>query len=195
MKKLKISQSLLTEGVFEIPSIPNTINFWHGGNLDSDFVAQKSGHYEYGVGLYAITDYTIAQKYSKGSRKLYLLVVEKGKDLNDSIIDFDKAKEFVNSYTKVNLRKELLARMEKYNKSNTIKASIFNTILINNKALKPSYTIELRDFLVEQGIDYEIVENAFGGYNKMLVLYNMKKLKKSIQVKPTDKIENYDLDK
>ena len=40
-------------------------------------------------------------------------------------------------------------------------------------------------------IDYEIVENAYGFGEKMMVLYNMDKIKNIILIKPTDKITNY----
>lgn len=35
----------LYENNFEIPHIPGTMNFWHGGNLDyyDDTIAQKNG--------------------------------------------------------------------------------------------------------------------------------------------------------
>ena len=58
-----------------------TMTFWHGGNLDtSTDVSHKTGRWEYGPGLYLTTQFDVVQKYAKGSRKLYRVVVEKGVD-------------------------------------------------------------------------------------------------------------------
>jgi hypothetical protein len=56
---------LINEENITPPNIPNTKNFWHGGNLDDyvDNIAHKKGRYEYGPGLYAITKYEVASKY------------------------------------------------------------------------------------------------------------------------------------
>ena len=68
------------------------------------------------------------------------------------------------------------------------------TININNKAIQSTKTIYLRKFLIQNGIDYEIVNNPFGfGNENMIVLYNMKKLVNVIQIMPGDKIEQFDL--
>ena len=84
-------------------------------------------------------------------------------------------------------------RLHKYVVDNKVKAHIFNNIILNEKAIKPSNTKFLRAFYVENGIDYEMVDNAFGWGEKMMVLYNMKKIVNTIVVKSTDKIEIYDL--
>lgn len=177
------------------PDIPNTMNFWHGGNLDDygDTVAQKNGRYEYGPGLYITTHYGTAQKYSKGSRKLYLITVEKGVDIHDATLDVDNVIKFISSFVIAGKRKEILGMMQKYFSNGKIRANTFNVILLNNKAIKPSNTINLRSFLVENGIDYEIVDNAFGWGEKMMVLYNMKKIANVIKIKPSDEITVFDL--
>lgn len=181
----------------EIPQIPNTMNFWHGGNLDdySDIIAQKNGRYEYGPGLYATTSYEVVKNYTRGSRKLYLLSIEKGQDISDALIPEENVKNFIKSYVISAKRKEIWERVQKFNKDGMIKAYNFNIILLNEKAIKSSNTKDLRSFYVDNGIDYEMVHNAFGWGEEMIVLYNMNKIKKTIQVKPTDKIEKYELHK
>jgi hypothetical protein len=188
-------RTALTEGIIQIPEIPNTRNFFHGGNLDeyNDVIAQKNGRYEYGPGLYLTTRYDIATKYSKGSRKLYIISVEGGTDLNDSFIEYNSAIEFINTYTIKNLRKEIIERLNKYNNEGKVKAYIFNNILLNEKAIKPAYTKHLREFYIKNNIDYEIVHNAFGFHDDMMVLYNMKKIKNILQVKSGDKLPVYEL--
>lgn len=171
------------------------MQFWHGGDLDNydDIIAQKNGRYEYGPGLYLTTHYDTAKKYAKGRRKFYIISVEKGNDINKSLLDIDRVKEFINKYVIKSKQKEILQRIEKYNKENTIKGYIFNNILLNEKALSPRNTSNLRQFLIDNGVDYEIVDNPFGWGEKMMVLYNMKKIKNVKQITAKDKIENYDL--
>jgi hypothetical protein len=179
----------------ESSDFENNMQFWHGGNLDdyNDIIAQKNGRYEYGPGLYLTTHYDTAKKYAKGSRKFYLISVEKGNDINKSILNLDLVKDFIFKYVIKNKQKEILQRIEKYNIDNTIKAYIFNNILLNEKALSPKNTSNLRQFLIDNGIDYEIVDNPFGWGEKMMVLYNMKKIKDVKIISPKDKIEKYDL--
>jgi hypothetical protein len=62
-----INESLMSENVIVPPDIPNTQNFWHGGNLDdyNDIIAQKTGRYEWGPGLYITTHYDTAKNTQK----------------------------------------------------------------------------------------------------------------------------------
>lgn len=193
IKKL-LRGSLIKENLVSPPNIPNTMNFWHGGNLDeySDIIAQKNGRYEFGAGLYLITKYDIAKRYAKGSRKLYIVTVEKGNDIQDSFLDIEKCIDFVKTYVLVNKRKEIFSRLNEHNKDGKIKAYIFNNLIINHKAIKSSYTKYLRAFLVKNNIDYEIVNNAFGFGEDMMVLYNMNKIVNTIIFKPKDRMDNYD---
>lgn len=43
---------IFNESILEIPQIPNTQNYWHGGNLDEfdDIISQKNGRYEWDMG-------------------------------------------------------------------------------------------------------------------------------------------------
>ena len=184
----RISEDLIVK-----PEIPNTMSFYHGGNLDryEPSLAQKKGRYEYGAGLYLTTHYQTAQKYAKGSRKMYLITVENGTDINKAFLNLQRAKEFINKFAIANMRKELTQILDSYTKDTTIKAYIFNNILNNYKAIKPSNTNNVRDFFIDNNIDYEIVNNPFGWGEQMMVLYNMNKIVKSIVIKPTDKIQDY----
>jgi GNAT superfamily N-acetyltransferase len=175
--------------------IKKTIFFWHGGNLNeyNEIIAQKSGRYEYGAGLYLTTKWEVASKYAKGSRKMYKVEVELGVDISDSNIDIDVLNEFIDKYVITAKRKEIKQRIEKYNKEGKVKGNIFNNIILNEKAIKSSNTYKLREFFVENGIDYEIVNNAFGWGEDMMVLYNMKKIVKTEIVSNKNKIEYYDL--
>jgi len=47
--------------------------------------------------------------------------------------------------------------------------------------------------MVDNGIDYQIVSNAFGWGETMLVLYNMDKITDTKRVMPNDEIIEYDL--
>jgi hypothetical protein len=186
----------LNEGVITIPNIPNTRNFFHGGNLDdyNDVIAQKNGRYEYGPGLYLITRYDIAKRYAKGSRKLYIISVESGNDISDAYIDNGIILEFINTYVTKNKIKEINQRISKYiNENNQIPADVFNNTILNSNAIKGTNTKYLRQFLIDNNIDYEMVNNTFGFGEDMMVLYNMKKIKNIIQVKSTDRLDSYEL--
>lgn len=200
MKWVKSSAEYLKESNSNIitpPNIPNTLNFWHGGNLDEfdDIISQKNGRYEYGAGFYITTHYGTAEKYAKGKRKLYLITVEEGVDIKDTFLNIDKIYEFIKRYIISAKRKEIINRLEKYIIDGKVKAYIFNNIVLNEKAIKSTNTRYLREFFVENGIDYEIVDNPFGWGEEMMVLYNMKKIVNVIHIKPTDKITEYDLKK
>lgn len=195
MKLIDITKSIILENIINPPNIPNTKNFWHGGNLDeyNDVIAQKNGRYEYGAGLYLITKYDIAKKYSKGNRKLYIVTVELGNDITDSTIPQKNVHEFINIYVVHKLRKTIIERLEKYTENGLVDAQVFNNIILNHKAIKGSNTSKLRQFLIDNNIDYEIVHNAFGFGEEMMVLYNMKKIVNIIQIKSNHRMEKYDL--
>ena len=195
--RLKVRKILSENQYVEIPEVPGTMNFWHGGNLNDydDVIAQKNGRYEYGPGLYITTSYDVASRYSKGSRKLYLITIEKGKDIQDSFLSLESVKDFMNKYVVSSKRKEIFIRLEKYIEGDMVPADIFNNLILNSKGIKSSNTRFLREFYVNNGIDYELVFNPFGFGEDMVVLYNMKKIVNVIQVKPGDRFEYYDLKK
>ena len=190
-----IREVIVSENIVTPPDIPGTMNFWHGGNLDvyDDLIAQKNGRYEYGPGLYLITHYDTAKKYAKGSRKLYLISVATGTDINDAMIPVENVKEFIQSYVKTNMRKEAWERVQRFIQDNQVKAYGLNNIMINMKAIKPAHTPALRQFYIDNGIDYEIIDRAFGWNAKMMVLYNMQKIVNTIRIMPGDKLSTYEL--
>lgn len=190
-------QNIIRKIILEYTEDNNSMEFWHGGNLDqyNDIIAQKNGRYEYGPGLYLTTQYETAKKYAKGSRKLYKITVSQGSDINNSFLDFDDVTDFIKLYVISSKRKEIYSRLLKYITDNKIKAYIVNNIFLNENAIKPSNTKYLREFYINNGIDYEIVDNPFGWGEKMMVLYNMKKIKNVQIIRPNDNINNYDLNK
>lgn len=172
------------------------MNFWHGGNLDyyDDVIAQRGGRYEYGPGLYLITDYMEATKYAKGSRKLYLVSVEKGNDLRDSLIPWEDVRAFINAYAMASKKKEILEWLSGRVKDGCVDGTYFVNELVNQKAIRPSNTVAWREFLIRQGVDYELVPNAFGTHSTMMVLYNMGKLRDYRQFLSGDRVSgSYDL--
>ena len=165
----------------EIPDMPNTMTFYHGGNLDDydETVAHKKGRYEFGAGLYLTTHYGTAARYAKGSRKLYLVTVERGNDSRDVLLDWSAVDSFLMTHCAKSKHNEVVSRIRKYiNTDGKVRSYIVVNVLLNEAAIKPSQTPALRTFLVDNGVDYEIVDNAFGWGEKMLVLYNMKKIVK-----------------
>jgi predicted GNAT family acetyltransferase len=194
--KTLLKENLIKENIVTPSSVSNTRNFWHGGNLDeySDVIAQKNGRYEFGAGLYLTTQYDVAKKYAKGSRKLYIVTVKNGIDINDVDINTEDAISFIKNYCLTNKRKELLYYIEKYNRDGKVPAYLFNNMILNNKAVKPSNTKILRSFLIKNGIDYELVNNAFGFGEDMMVLYNMDKIVKTTVFGPKDRMDNYNFE-
>lgn len=180
---------------FEIPNEPGTMNFWHGGNLDQfdDTIAQKNGRYEYGPGLYLTTHFNTARKYAKGGRKMYLVTVAKGNELSSSSLPMDDVRDFVGEFVSTSKRKDALERLGSYERDGQIKASLFLNNLVNEKSVRPSNTPALRQFLIDHGIDYELVHSPFGWGEQMMVLYNMKKIVSYKRLYPEDRPTEYDL--
>lgn len=188
--------SELFETIISPSEDANVMSFWHGGDLtDTSMRPQKKGRYEYGSGLYLITKYEVVQKYAKGSRKLYKVDVHKGTEINEINLDIDKAKKFINTYVKANKRKLILNMIDdNVGRVGKLHASSFNNILLNEDAINTRDTVTLSAFLVENGIDYELIKNPFGwGNATMMVLYNIDKIANITRVMPNDKITDWDL--
>jgi hypothetical protein len=160
------------------------MHFWHGGNLDEykEVVAHKKGRHEYGAGLYLTTSHDVVEKYIKGGRKLYYVVVNYGKDINEVKLSIDVVNKFIETYCVKKNKKDITNRLSKHIKDGQISASIFNNIMLDG-GISSSNTDELRNFLVSNGIDYEIIENAFGWGEQMMVLYNMSKKVSHTEIK------------
>jgi hypothetical protein len=175
---------------------PNTMSFWHGGRLDdaySDTISHKKGRWEFGPGLYLTTNYYTVQKYAKGSRKLYMITIEKGNNAGDVELPFDVVQQFIDRYVVGAKKKEIKFAVERYSEKQTVDAQVFINIIVNHNAIKNSDTFKLREFLVNNGVDYSIVDNAFGWGERMMVLFNMRKIVDKKVVTPKDKVDTYDL--
>lgn len=189
----------LTEKVIEPSKVKGTLTLWHGGKLDfiEDQMKFKKGRTEYGPGLYLTTHYQTALKYSKGSRKLYQVIIEKGKDAANTKLPLSEVKEFINQYVIKKKVKEITEAVEKYYKrAKKVTAESVINIMINYEALSTGKQDELRKFLLSQGVDYLTVNNPFGwGDQVMIVLFNPKKIVKKVVVEPKDEIKVFDLPK
>lgn len=150
----------------------------------------RGGRWEHGPGLYLTTHYDTARKYSKGSRKLYRVVIKKGTNIQDVNLPVSAVMDFAESYFIKSKRKEVVSRIEKRVSNNTINADTFLNIVFNEQAIKNTDT---DIFLVKNGVDYSIVDNAFGWGERMIVLFNMKNIVSKTIVKPKDKLEVFDL--
>lgn len=172
--------------------LASTMKFWHGGNLDprnldSDF-AQKGGRYEYGPGLYLTSHYDTAAKYAKGSRKLYIVEVNPGTELGDVSIPLEDALEAVKRFASAKTRRDISERVEsRSGGSGMVKASTVLNLLLNTEgAIRSTKTGEIRQWLIDIGADYAIVNSPFGWGETMLVLYNVKKIKNVRQATKED---------
>lgn len=187
----------INEEDIQIPNIPNTITLWHGGNLDNynnEPISQKSGKFSYGPGLYLITKYSEAIKYSKGNRNLYMVTVEIGNSLEKSFINYNNCIKFIKNFIIKNKQNLIIPYLEKYKDTDNVPAYVLNNLIVNYDSIKPTNTKHLRQFYIDNNIDYSIVENPFGWSKaKMMVLFNMNKIKKVQKVKPKDNIVKYDL--
>ena len=174
-----------------------SMEVWHGGDLEggyNEMLSHKKGRWEHGPGLYLTTHYDTAKKYSKGSRKLYKLIIAKGTDIGDVSIPMADIDEFMSVYLSKRNAAVVRERIERYiDGSNKVPAHIFVTIIINNDAIRSSETNNLRVFLVDHGVDYELVSSPFGWNEMMIVLFNMKKIVSKTRIQSTDKIETFDL--
>jgi len=180
---------------YELVIAEQTLTLWHGGNLElsQENVAHKGGRWEHGPGLYLTTHYDTARKYSKGSRKFYQVVIRKGINITEVNIPIADVREFMDTYFVRSRKKDVSERIDKQAKDNKINAGTFLNITFNEQAIKNTDTDKLRSFLVQQGVDYSIVDNAFGWRERMIVLFNMRNIVSKRIVPAKEKIETYDL--
>lgn len=176
----------------------DVMKFWHGGNLDNfdyDVVKIRKNRYVYGAGLNLTTSYDLASRYAKGSRKLYLVTVEKGNDIQSVKIPYDKIVEFVTNNVPKSKHKIIFDRLVKFNDNNLVDADILNNIFLNESWLPSTKMNLLVNFLVENNVDYEVSDTPYnlGGKGKMMVLYNMNKVKDIKRIYSSDKFDVYDL--
>ena len=170
--------------------------FWHGGDLSdiSNTFKQQTKRQEYGPGLYLTTSYDVVSKYIKGGRKLYRVEVALGNSLEDSDIPYDIVIEFLNELPK-SISIKLKSIIDNYNKDGFISAEIINNLFVNNNLLKPEISFKLKNFYLENNIDYSLVNNAFGWGEDMMILFNTNKIINVERIGPKDKIDKFDLHK
>lgn len=181
------------ESIIEKDNNPNHMTFWHGGNLDDISIkGNRSGRSMYGSGLYLAKSYTDVQKYAKGSRKLYKVVVEKGTDINEVKLDIDKVNDFMNKYISKAKQKELRYYIDKNTKDGKIEADTFNNLVINYKAISNKNQKELIYFLIENGVDYEYHNRPGFYHGDILTLFNTSKIVDIVRVTSKDKIKDFE---
>lgn len=171
---------------------PNTLSLYHGGNLEAEYKARKN-RIEYLPGLYLTTHLETARKYQKGSRKLYLITIRKGKDLRSIQLPCEKAIFYVNNNVPRSKRRVSIDNINSLSDNGQINASTFGNMLLNNNAVKDG--LRLKAFFIENGADYSIINNAFGWNERMIVLFNMSLIVDSKIIGPKDRFEVIDLPK
>jgi 8-oxo-dGTP pyrophosphatase MutT (NUDIX family)/GNAT superfamily N-acetyltransferase len=185
--------------VTQAQAVGPTLTLWHGGNLEG---AQTTGRppagtgtsrQEYGPGLYLTTHYGTAVKYAKGSRRLYRIVIRQGNDARTTEITPDKIKEFIDSNLSGAKKKAVTESFDRVRARGSIKADSLVAWMVNNEALGRGVGDSLRQFLVSNGVDYELVPNAFGWGEMMVVLYNMKLIISKEVITAKTKIKEFDL--
>jgi len=190
-----ILRELLEDTISPSPE-QNVMSFWHGGDLsDTSMRPQKNGRFEYGAGLYLITKFEVAQRYAKGSRKLYMVNVHQGTEIHSVQLTPSDAINFVKLYLSRSAQKEVLEYIDKnIERTGHLSASSFNNMVLNSGGLSSKNTVALSQFLVQHGADYEIIKHPFGwGGAVMMVLYNINKVASIHRVMPKDTITDFDL--
>jgi len=188
----------IKEEEIQITQEPGTMLFFHGGDLDdinADY-QQKSAKQKFGAGLYLITKYDVAIKYAKGSRKFYLVSVAHGTDLNDKIFPLETVMQFLNStFSKPKVKQIVDWLNYRPLKDNQVPAYLINNILVNHNLLNPKVSIAWKSFLIQNGVDYELVDNPFGWGETMMVLYNTDLIRNVRRIQGKDRLSTYDLKK
>lgn len=171
---------------------PGTLTLWHGGNLDAPPPSTgRSGRIEFGPGLYLTTHYATAQKYAKGARKLYQVVIRKGTDLDAVRVSPADARDIITRVAPRKVQKDILTRLERFTPD--IPAAIVLNNLINSEAIRPAHHDTVRQWLLDHGIDYAIEDNAFGWRERMVVVFNPDVIVSKTRVMPGDDLDPFDL--
>jgi hypothetical protein len=173
-----------------------TLTLWHGGrDLESSYHEVRShakGRWEHGPGLYLTTHYDTAAKYAKGGGKLYKVTVRKGTDISEVEISFNDAMDFVNSNVKGSKRKQMetdLANNMSRRNAKSIPAEVMINLCLNCEAIPNTKTNVLRQFLIDQGVDYAWV-NRYGGRNESVMVVINPKIITRVQVVPAKDVKD-----
>lgn len=145
---------------------PDSVTLYHGGSPQfkydyREIVANRKSKWEYGTGVYLTNSYSVAQKYGKGSRTIYSVVVSTdAKKIDDIEISKSEVIEFLEKHiSKKRIESEYLPYLER---SDMVNLTRLSNLCINNN-FPSTKTISLRNFFIQHGVDYAI-ERAFGAY-------------------------------
>ena len=187
--------------IIELFEDANTMSLWHGGRgLEysySEMRPHKKGQWEHGPGLYLTTHYDTAAQYAKGGGSVYSVTIKYGTEISSVSISLEKAIEFVKRNSIQKFQKEIIAdlnNVDNRNKTGNIPIGTLVNLCLNYDALSTKNTINLRKFLVENGVDYEI-SRGYGGRNETIVIvFNPKiiqnvKVVRAPEVTDTDRIK------
>ena len=166
----------------------HTLVFYHGGNLklssdnrltpDDIEKVPRNKRIEYGPGLYLTTSAQVVEKYAKGSRKLYKVHVNPGKEINEVKVNISSIDELIGSLGRPKVRKiHDRIKGSRFDENGKVGAYIILNFCINDNLLRTERGRKgMRDFLVKHGVDYEIHNSPFGWKETMMVLFNTNKI-------------------
>jgi len=165
------------------------ITLWHGGrDLEFNYRDPKpssKGRWEHGPGLYLTTHYETARDYAKGGGKTYKVDFELGINIQNVMIPLEQALLFIYDNATKKKQKTIIEdiheNMKRMNLIDKVEANVFLNLLFNYDAIVGSKTLKLNRFLVENGVDYGVVNRFKGRDETVFVIYNLDKIKK---VKP-----------
>lgn len=165
----------------------STITLFHGGNTRfqhdwREITPNKKGRWEFGVGIYLTNKRSIAESYTKGSRRLYAVSIStNATNMEDIEIDVDNVITFLRECGLS--MKKIKSDYIPYINGDKVEAYRFRNLLINNN-FPSTKTVKVRTFMMENGVDYSI-ERGFGGY--VIVVINT-----NIITKVSKEIKNID---
>lgn len=180
------------------------MELWHGGrDLEFNYKKHKpskKGRWEGGPGLYLTTHYETARKYSKGGGKTYKVDFDfdLSKSQSNVNISLEKIIDFVGAYVIGKHKKPIINDIHNHckriNNFTDLKSEILVNLCVNYDALSPKNTLELNRFLVDNGVDFGLMENFSGRSETVVVLYNLA-LIHSVKPVPSSnvKIEEFEL--
>jgi hypothetical protein len=160
----------------------NTLVLYHGGRgLEysyNELRPNKKGTWEHGPGLYLTDRLRTARDYAKGGGRVYKVTVELGTNIDDVSISLPEAVDFVKRYCVKTKQAEIIRDLD-YNLQivGKLRAEVLVNLIINYEAIQLPKTIILRKFLIEHGVDYEIVKNYGGDGENVYVVINPRIIK------------------
>jgi hypothetical protein len=182
-------------------AVGREVVLWHGGRdveYSYDEVrSHKGGRWEHGPGLYLTTSYTTASKYAKGGGKLYKVTVNlTGNEMDDVVIPFDDMADFVKRFVVGSKRPDMITDLKNNmarTKTDGVRAAVLVNLCLNYGAIQNTKTSVLRQFLIDHGVDYSVVNNYGGSHETVVVVINPKIIKK-VEIIPASTVkDNFNL--